>query len=109
VELIKSSERWRVVYFAGCCGKRYREIENHEMLSGIDGREARGCGSVKTEPFIIVRITQNEDSGPAFAASAVHCAPNQSRSDTTPLSSGLDRYGARANAGNGASILDSRT
>ena len=65
------------------------------MGSGIWRRETRGCPSIKTEPFIVVRITQDEDSNPAFAASAVHSSLHQYRSNTASLSPGNDRYGGK--------------
>src|SRR5215469_13657152 len=65
------------------------------MASRIWGRETCGCLSVKTEPFIVVRITQNEDSGPAFATGAAHSSLNQGRANTAPLSRGNNRYGGK--------------
>ncbi len=48
------------------------------MVSRIGGRKTCGGLFVKAESFIVVRIAQNEDSGPAFTASEVHRSLNKS-------------------------------
>lgn len=71
------------------------------MFSSIRRRETSGGLSVKTETSVIVQITQDED----------RCTALSIRADPMPLRClvGITDTGASANAGNGASILDSRT
>lgn len=79
------------------------------MPSGVCRREAPGGLSVESEPFIVVRATENEDRRPASLRACITAAVT--RADPIPhrCRAGATADGASANARSGAVILDSRT
>ena len=101
-KLVERSEGASVAQLAGCGRERRRESEDHEVGACVGRGETGGRTDVEPKSLIEARIAENENCGPAFAASSGDTGGNQSGSDAAPLTGWNDGDRREGQCGKGS-------